>query len=293
MAGLGKFGGIEMGFASDIELMLVYENSGQTTGENSISNSRFFDQLVGAVANGISARQDGIFHVDLRMRPYGQAGSAAVSISDFIAYYQADGPAWPYERQALVKLRCVAGDVEFAEAVTYACHTAIYSAGNFDFSAMRAMRERQVRQLVRGGTINAKLSDGGLVDCEYAVQAIQLTFAAALPSLKHPNTLRSLNEAARRSLIDPHRQKAVDAAYVFLREIVDCLRMVRGNARDLTIPDVGSADYEQLSRRMQSIHASQIPLSDLETQMNVLREFSQWVQHHCLTMRRTQVLPAT
>ncbi|MBL8816135.1 MAG: glutamine synthetase adenylyltransferase [Planctomyces sp.] len=293
VAGLGKFGGIEMGFASDIELMLVYENIGQTTGENSISNSRFFDQLVGAVANGISARQDGIFHVDLRMRPYGQAGSAAVSIGDFIAYYQTDGPAWPYERQALVKLRCVAGDVEFAEAVTSACHAAIYSAGHFDFSAMRAMRERQVRQLVRGGTINAKLSDGGLVDCEYAVQAIQLTFAAALPSLRHPNTRRSLHEAARLSLIDPHRQKAVDAAYVFLREIVDCLRMVRGNARDLTIPEVGSADYEQLSRRMQSIHASQIPLSGLETQMNVLREFSQWVQHHCLTMRRTQVLPTS
>ncbi len=90
------------------------------------------------------------------MRPYGQAVSAAVSLNEFRSYYQPDGPAWPYERQALVKWRCVAGDREFADLVTRICHSSIYSAGQFDFSAMRAMRERQVRQLVRGGSINAK-----------------------------------------------------------------------------------------------------------------------------------------
>lgn len=86
LAGLGKFGGIEMGFASDIELILIFAEPGRTSGSNDISNAMFFDQLINAVATGIVAPQDGIFHVDLRMRPFGQAGSGAVSLQDFEKY---------------------------------------------------------------------------------------------------------------------------------------------------------------------------------------------------------------
>jgi glutamate-ammonia-ligase adenylyltransferase len=274
-----------MGYASDIELILIYSDAGLTSGPDSISNARFFDQLVAAVATGISARQDGIFHVDLRMRPFGNAGSAAVLLSDFSSYYRSDGPAWPYERQAMVKFRCVSGDPEFSRRVTEICHEAIYSVGTFDFASMRAMRERQIRQLVRGGTINAKLSDGGLVDCEYAVQALQLTFGGDLPLLRHPNTRQVLRTAARLSLISPEQQSRIEDAYVFLRQLIDCLRMVRGNARDLTVPDSGTADYEQLGRRLESIHDSQITLQDLEHQMQIVREFSKSVEQHCRALR--------
>jgi glutamate-ammonia-ligase adenylyltransferase len=110
MAGaLGKFGGVEMGFASDLELLLVYEAAGQTDGGSVISNAEFFDRLIRLVESGIRAPQDGIFHVDLRMRPYGQAGPGAVMLSDFREYYREGGPAWPYEKQALVRLRSIAG----------------------------------------------------------------------------------------------------------------------------------------------------------------------------------------
>ena len=108
--------------------------------------------------------------------------------------------------------------------------------GHFDFPAMRAMRERQIRQLVRGGAINAKLSDGGIVDCEYAVQALQMTFGDDMLTLRHPNTLQALSEAARFGLIKPAHHASIQRAYVFLRELIDCLRMVRGNAKDLTLP---------------------------------------------------------
>ncbi len=285
VAGLGKFGGIEMGFASDIELMLVYGESGRTDGTNPVSNAQFFDRMVSEVAAGIRAPQDGIFHVDLRMRPFGQAGSGAVSLADFEQYYAANGPAWPYERQALVKFRCVAGDRVFGQRVTVSCHKAIYAAGVFDFSAMRGMRERQVRQLVRGGSINAKLSDGGIVDCEYAVQALQLTFGRDMITLRHPNTLRVVREAARLSLIDPEQSRQIAESYVFLRELIDCLRMVRGNAKDLTLPPAGSRDWDQLARRMKSIHDSQIPLEQLEEQMQRVREFSHTIEQHCRKMR--------
>lgn len=281
LAGLGKFGGIEMGFASDIELMLIYAESGSTSGRHSVSNAVFFDHLVNAVASGIVAPQDGIFHVDLRMRPFGQAGSGAVSLQDFENYYAADGPAWPYERQSLVKFRCVAGDARFQTCVTAACHRAIYRNGQFDFVAMRAMRERQIRQLVRGGAINAKLSDGGIVDCEYAVQALQLTFGDTRQPLRHPNTLRALSEASQLNLINSEHRESIERAYVFLRELIDCLRLVRGNAKDLTLPAPDTRDWKMLARRMKSIHDSYVPLEELETQMTNVREFSAWVENRC------------
>lgn len=285
IAGLGKFGGIEMGYASDIELILIYESSGQTDGPERISNARFFDLLVAAVASGISARQDGIFHVDLRMRPFGTAGSSAVLLNDFGSYYSQNGPAWPYERQALVKFRCVAGDREFGSVALSACHDVIYSSGSFDFASMKAMRERQIRQLVRGGSVNVKLSDGGLVDCEYAVQAIQLAFGGGIRSLRHPNTRRVIREAAHVSLIAPEQSKEAEEAYVFLRQLIDCLRMVRGNAKDLTIPDAASPDFQQLDRRLMTIHDSKISLADLETQMQIVRRFSQTVEKLCRNLR--------
>ncbi len=288
VAGLGKCGGIEMGYASDIELMLIYEADGQTNGRQSVSNARYFELLVGAVSSGISARQDGIFNIDLRMRPYGQAGSAAVTLQAFSAYYGPDGPSWPYERQGLVKFRCLTGSSQFARTVTDACHAAVYSAGTFEFAAMRAMRERQIRQLVRGGTINAKLSDGGLVDLEYAVQAMQITFGNRMPALRHSNTLTALRSASQLGLIDPQQAGRIEEAYVFLRELIDCMRMVRGNAKDLTLPEPGSSDYQQLARRMQSIHDSVWSLDQLEQQMQIVRDFSQTVEQHCRSMRINQ-----
>ena len=273
-AGLGKFGGVELGFASDIELLLVYEAEGRTTGPQAISNADFFERLSRTVAAGIRAPQDGIFHVDLRMRPYGQAGAAAVRFADFVDYYSETGPAWPYERQSLVRMRAVAGDAEFGEIVCSAVRDIIYQPGRFDFAAMQAMRERQIRQLVRAGSVHVKLSDGGLVDCEYAVQSLQLLHGGRLPRLRQTGTLDGLRAAVAEKLVSVETAAAVENAYVFLRELADCLRMVRGNARDLTLPEPGSRDWQQLERRMTSIHDSEIPLESLEQQMAVVREFA-------------------
>lgn len=281
IAGLGKFGGIEMGFASDLELLLVYDGEGRTDGPSPLTNAAFFERLVRLVEQGIRAPHDGIFHVDLRIRPYGQAGPAAVRLSDLQSYYESAGPAWPYERQALVRLRCVAGDPAFGHHVTDIVRQLVYAHAEFDFAAMNAMRERQVRQLVRGGTINAKLSDGGLVDCEYAIQALQLVFGSRHAGLQHPSTLSVLQAARDAGLVTPAQQSAVEKAYVFLRELIDCLRMARGNARDLTVPASGSRDWQQLSSRMASIHDSSIPLEALEEQMTVVRGFAQHVEQLC------------
>jgi glutamate-ammonia-ligase adenylyltransferase len=88
------------------------------------------------------------------------------------------------------------------------------------------------------------------------------------------------------SLIDPQQRIVIERAYVFLRELIDCLRMVRGNAKDLTIPAANSRDWLQLSHRMRTIHASEVPLDNLEEQMKLVRDFSFIVEQHCRKMRQ-------
>ncbi len=271
---LGKCGGRELGFASDIELLFVYDasttassmvlNSSHETSEpNSSSESRigstpreridhasFYSRLVESVSHAIYARSEGIFRIDLRMRPYGRAGSLAVSLEAFRSYFQHDGPAWPYERQALVKLRPIAGDEELSHRLSALRDELIYTDRPVDFGAIRAMRERQLRKLVGATEFNAKLSPGGLVDIEYLVQALQLDRGQQHPVLRTANTHDALDALRHVGAVAAADHERLCDAYHFLRRLVDALRMVRGDARDLTVPKQNSADLESLARRL-------------------------------------------
>ena len=247
---LGKCGGRELGFASDIELMFIYEDNGSTTGPTSITTTEYFLKLVECFTQTIRARQKGIFEIDLRLRPYGRTGSLAVSLDAFRSYFQAGGAAWPYERQALVKLRPIAGDPDFGQRIVELRDELIYSGETFDAVAMRAMRERQVQQLVAAGTFNAKLSPGGLVDCEYIVQGLQITHGHRDASLRTPSTRKAIAALGRLGILTPDQTNLLMAAYVFLRGLIDALRMVRGNARDLTLPEINKEEFQFLARRL-------------------------------------------
>ena len=185
---LGKCGGRELGFASDIELMLVYSGDGRTSGPDPISTFEYFEELIQTLVNSIWAKKEGIFHIDLQLRPYGKAGSQAVSLEAFKRYFAPNGPAWSYERQALVKLRFIAGDPDLGEKVSSLRDEYIYTHRPFDVTAMRAMRERQIRHLVPAGTFNAKYSSGGMVDLEYLIQGLQISHGAEFPGIRTTNT---------------------------------------------------------------------------------------------------------
>jgi glutamate-ammonia-ligase adenylyltransferase len=246
---LGKCGGRELGYASDIELMFVYAAEGRTSGPESVRGSEYFVRLVELFTNTIEARQEGIFQVDLRLRPYGRAGSLAVAQEAFESYFGPHGAAWPYERQALVKLRPIGGDPAFGADLVALRDRLIYTGDPFDVVAKRAMREKQVRQLVKAGTFNAKLSPGGLVDTEYLVQGLQITHGGADPSLRETNTLAALAALDRAGLLDGEYAR-LRKAYIFQRKLIDALRMVRGHARDLTVPSADTEEFEFLARRL-------------------------------------------
>jgi len=247
---LGKCGGRELGFASDIELMFVYSGEGRTAGRASISATEFYVKLVESVTHAIRAHREGIFEIDLRLRPYGRAGSLAVSLDAFQAYFGPQGAAWPYERQALVKLRPVAGDPNFGRELVRLRDELIYTGEPFDVAAMRGMRERQVRQLVSAGTFNAKLSPGGLVDTEYLVQGLQISHGRQRPELRLTNTLEAIEALRRTGILSDVDAARLRDAYNFLRQLIGSLRIVRGNARDLTLPPEDSEEFAFFARRL-------------------------------------------
>jgi len=247
---LGKCGGRGLGFASDIELMFVYAGNGKTTGPTVITTAEFYEKLVQTFVSAIQAKREGIFEIDLQLRPYGKAGSMAVSLESFRRYFAPDGPAWAYERQALVKLRPVAGDAALGRQVMMLRDAFVYDGEPFDVTAMRAMRERQIRHLVTGGTFNAKFSPGGLVDVEYLVQGLQITHGCRDLSLRLTNLRKAMAALGDAGILSPDDYTRLRKAHTFLRWLIDGLRMVRGNARDLTVPPADSEAFAFLARRL-------------------------------------------
>ena len=250
--GLGKMGGAALGYASDIELLFVYGDAGATAGgaEGSLENAEFFDRLVREVLRLVRAKREGIFHLDLRLRPYGQAGPLASSLGAFCAYYAPGGPADAWERLALVRLRAIAGDRGLGARLERVRDEMVYAAPGPDPSALRRLRERQIVGAVPPGRLNAKYSPGALVDLEYAVQALQLLHGGAEPRLRTPRIHEALAALAEVGALEPSEARWLTESYRFFRLLINGLRMLRGSARDLLLPPAGDEELLHLARRM-------------------------------------------
>jgi glutamate-ammonia-ligase adenylyltransferase len=247
---LGKFGGGELGFGSDLELIFVYGQQGRTSGPNVTVNSEYFGQLVQTFLRTLRARQQGIFEVDLRLRPFGKAGALASSLDGFATYYSNRGAAEQFERFALVRLRPVAGDPLLGEQIRQARDAFVYSGRSLDLANVLHLRQRQATELVPRGEVNAKYSSGGLVDLEYFVQFDQIIGGAADPALRVTHTLDAVRRLADAQLLRPELASDLVETYDFLRRLIDALRVVRGHAKDLTIPPAGSRELAYLARRL-------------------------------------------
>ncbi|MCJ7593990.1 MAG: hypothetical protein MUO52_04365, partial [Desulfobacterales bacterium] len=248
--GLGKLGGAALGYASDIELLLVYSDSGSTEGRRPIANSEFFDRLVKGVVRFIRAKREGIFHVDLRLRPYGNAGPLACSLESFCRYYAPDGQAHAYERLALVCLRAIGGDPDLGSRVERLRDEMIYFGGPLDLRELLDLRERQFKEKTEGGKLNAKFSPGGLVDIEYGVQILQVTCGKDFPQLRTPHINEALAALHGGGVLSEEETRRLSEAYRFLRHLINGMRMLRGSARDLFLPSVESHEFAHLARRM-------------------------------------------
>jgi glutamate-ammonia-ligase adenylyltransferase len=250
LLGLGKLGGAALGYASDIEVLLVYSDSGSTGGAESIENPEFFDRLVKELPRLVHAKREGIFHLDFRLRPFGAAGPLACSLESFCTYYAPAGPSHSYERLSLVRLRAVGGDPALGAQVERLRDEMVYVSRGIDIAELREIRERQIQEKTRPGMLNAKFSPGALVDLEYAVQILQVIHGAAERRLRTSRIHEALEALASIGVLDPAEAGELAAAYRFFRRLINGLRMLRGSAQDLFLPPLESDEYLHLARRM-------------------------------------------
>jgi len=276
--GLGKLGGGELGYASDIELLFVYSDHGSTDGAEKIRNAEFFELLVRESTAAIRAKKEGIFQVDLRLRPHGASGPAACSLESFCNYYASDGEAHPLERLALVRLRAIGGDPHLGSQVERLRDEMVYAGSTIELPALLEARRRQLDERTRRGELNAKFSPGALLDLEYTVMLLQLAHAREHPQLRTPYLRAAIDRLGRAGVLAPQEVGALQEAYEFLRVLINGLRMLRGSALDLFLPGLGSPEYRHLARRMGYLGDGDLSPSqrlhlDFETHTAAVRAF--------------------
>ena len=247
---LGKLGGRELGYASDLELIFVYSDHGFTDGTARVPAEEFFCRLAERLRDGMQARRQGIFEPDLRLRPHGKSGPLASSLETFCRYYSPQGEALDYERQALIKMRWIAGDRALGERLQAFRDEILYHTREVRYEAIDDLRCRQHRELAGGARLNAKFSAGGLVDIEYAVQYLQILNGTTEPALRTTNTREALQALGEAGCLPAAETAGLLETHAFLIRLVNALRMQRGHARDLQIPPEDSLEFVHLARRM-------------------------------------------
>ena len=281
--GLGKLGGRELGYASDLEMLCVYHGQGQTSGPQQIAVSQYAELLVQQLLDLIVARRSGTFEIDLRLRPFGSKGPLATSLDAFRDYYRRGGQAAPFERQALIKLRWVAGDPTLGQSIETLRDAFVYSAEPFALQTAVHLRQRQRHELVAPGAIDAKYSQGGLVDIEYTAQYLQLRHGATVPALRTPHTLTALQALSQAQIVSATAYQTLHDAYVFLRRLVDALRLASGQAHDLVIPAIDTNAFIFLARRMGYWEEQGTPAQLAHLIAHHMQQAAQLYEAYCLS----------
>jgi glutamate-ammonia-ligase adenylyltransferase len=236
--GMGKLGGGELNFSSDIDLIFLFSDKGETDGSRSIDNEDFFTRLGRLVIRILGERtSEGFVHrVDMRLRPFGDSGPLTVSGAFLENYLQTHGRDW--ERYAWVKARAITGAAAYklihAESVRPFVYRRYLDFGVFEsLREMKALIEKEVAR--RDLAEHVKLGPGGIREIEFIVQAFQLIRGGQDRRMQTPSLLAVLPQLAGGKLLPARVSQELEAAYLFLRRIENRLQMM-GDAQTHTIP---------------------------------------------------------
>ena len=229
---MGKLGGEELNYSSDIDLMFAYGADGETTGgrHGRVPNGEYFARVCrGVVAFLEEVTDEGYaFRVDLRLRPEGRMGAVVLSLDRYRDYYRDRAELW--ERQALIKARVAAGDLRVGARFMELAREAVYRPG-LDariVPAIRAMKGQIDRTLVEAGrtATNVKLGRGGIREVEFLVQALQLLYGGEDAWLRERNTLKATFRLTERGYLVPDLGRMLSEAYVHLRTVEHRLQIL-------------------------------------------------------------------
>jgi [glutamine synthetase] adenylyltransferase / [glutamine synthetase]-adenylyl-L-tyrosine phosphorylase len=264
VVGMGKLGGGELNVSSDIDLIFVYPEDGETEGPRVLSNHEFFTRLGRRLIGLINEHTaDGyVFRVDMRLRPYGDSGPLVMSFAALEEYLVAQGREW--ERYAWIKARVISPVDSSAEKELMQLAQPFVFRKYLDYGAFESMRKlhAQIRQEVqrRDRLNNIKLGPGGIREIEFIAQVFQLIRGGRDARLRIRPTLLALRTMREQGQLTTQAVEHLSAAYVFLRNLEHRLQYLDdqqtqdlpGKAEDraLLASAMGYADYPALLARL-------------------------------------------
>ncbi len=264
--GLGKLGGGELNFSSDVDLVYAYPQGGESDGARALAAEEYFARLGQQLARLLDeTTADGFCHrVDLRLRPFGGAGRVALSFAGMDQYFQREGRDW--ERYAWLKARAVAGDIDAGEAWLATLRPFVYRR-YLDYTALDGLREMKAAitaEVARHDRLDdIKRGPGGIREIEFLVQSLQLIRGGREPALRERRLLPALQALVALGQVDLADGAALAEAYRFLRRVENRLQMLR-DAQTHALPHdprdreriargLGHADWDALRQALQQV----------------------------------------
>lgn len=232
---MGKLGGWELNYSSDVDLIYVFQAPQQMTnagqGQRALSCPDFYHTLARELTNVLSAStsEGALFRVDMRLRPEGQVGPLACSVEDACQYYQTRGRTW--ERLAFLKAKPIAGDLRIGQSLIKKLEKFVYGTREEApqvFKAIHDLRAQMVAKITRRGELerNVKLGRGGIREIEFIVQSLQLRWGYRYPSIRDRQTLKSLMKLMKVGKLKIGVLQQLKESYLFLRNLENKIQMV-------------------------------------------------------------------
>ncbi|HEY6565401.1 MAG TPA: bifunctional [glutamate--ammonia ligase]-adenylyl-L-tyrosine phosphorylase/[glutamate--ammonia-ligase] adenylyltransferase [Pirellulaceae bacterium] len=295
--GLGKLGGLELNYSSDIDLVFMYGADGVTDGARSISNAEYFQRLGRGVMQALTETSEYgvLYRVDLRLRPEGRQGPLVVSEEVARQYYETKGRTW--ERQAWLKARTVAGDLLLGERLLAFLEPWIYrkflSAG--DILDIKALKRQIERKAIRAGTEqhDVKVGLGGIRDIEFVIQYLQLLNGGELKALRTVNTLDAISRLEMCGCLTQQERGILEDNYVFLRKVEHFLQIMF-DRQTHALPD-DDHERQKLAIRMGfALGEGSSPLERFDASLAERRRLNRRILDHILheTFRETEPVRA-
>jgi glutamate-ammonia-ligase adenylyltransferase len=237
--GMGKLGGGDLNYHSDLDIIFVYDHQGTTDGEKQISNHEYFAKLAQKVISVLTmqTREGYVYKIDTRLRPSGNAGPLVTSLDSFLEYHRKEAQVW--ERQALTKARVVLGDQQLASQLEEVIRQTVYGVSIDDDGRreIHRLRMRMENELAKetADSYNIKTGRGGMVDVEFAVQFLLLKYGCKFPELRTTSTFVALKEIQTLALLAGNDAETMLNGYKFLRKLENRLRIIH----DYSVNDLG------------------------------------------------------
>ncbi len=283
--GMGKLGGMELNYHSDLDIIFIYEGEGETRPAGGAdperfrlqSNQEYFSRLAQRIISVLTliTREGYVYQIDTRLRPSGNQGPLVTSLPAYERYHQSSAQLW--ERQALTRARVVSGPEAFGRRITQLTRQIVYHRPlppEFRGEICR-LRNRMEVEIAREGEdhFNIKTGRGGMVDVEFVVQYLQLRHGGEHPALQETNTLEALAALQREKLLTAADGAALREGYAFLRRLENRLRLIH----DQSINEL-SGDRPYLAKLARRLGYPEGPMRPEEAFLQDYREVTQKIR---------------